>query len=209
MAETATRPPLSPLQDRLAWRRFGPTPAGVAMVERPFARLIQIAGFADFERRVAELTAAFGVQAPLRVQRAAEGPGATVFAVAPGKAWLLIEQSGDGAPDAAARAATLDLLALELSDARVRIRLSGPALEDALARLVSIDVARVAFPPGAVAQTGLHHVGVLVHRRTADVADVLAPTSWAASLWDHMIDVLTPLGVEIGARQTPVAEAGP
>lgn len=56
----------------------------------------------------------------------------------------------------------------DLSDAWVALGLSGPGVEEALARLVAIDLSITAFPRGATARTGLGHMMALFHRNSPD-----------------------------------------
>ena len=67
------------------------------------------------------------------------------------------------------------------TDAWVVVRLSGPAAEDVLARLVPIDLRERAFPEGSAARTLLGHmsVGVL---RAGGAFEILAFRSMAGTL---------------------------
>jgi len=56
----------------------------------------------------------------------------------------------------------------DLSDAWVALGLSGPGVEEALARLVAIDLSIAAFPQGATARTGHGHMMALFHRNSPD-----------------------------------------
>lgn len=75
-----------------------------------------------------------------------------------------------------------DLVRLDLSEARIRLRLDGPDTAGMLARVVSVNTSLAAFAPGSFVQTGLHQVGVLIDRLSEDRFDVLVPQSWARSV---------------------------
>ncbi|MDP3862517.1 MAG: sarcosine oxidase subunit gamma [Phaeovulum sp.] len=68
------------------------------------------------------------------------------------------------------------------TDAWVIVRLSGPAPDAVLARLVPIDLRALNFRPGHVARTLLGHVAVLIHRPEAapEALEIWLPRSMAA-----------------------------
>lgn len=84
-----------------------------------------------------------------------------------------------------------------LSDARVRISIEGPAATALLGKLVSVDLRPRAFPVGSFAQTGLHHVGVLLERLGPGQFEIYALRSYAASTWDWLTDAALPYGYEV------------
>ena len=83
-----------------------------------------------------------------------------------------------------------------LSDARVRISIAGPAATALLGKLVSVDLRARAFPVGSFAQTGLHHVGVLLERAGPEQFEIYALRTYAASTWDWLVDAALPYGYE-------------
>ncbi len=86
-----------------------------------------------------------------------------------------------------------------LSDARVRIAIEGPAATALLGKVVSVDLRARAFPVGSFAQTGLHHVGVLLERLGPEQFELYALRTYAASTWDWLIDAALPYGYEVFA----------
>lgn len=84
-----------------------------------------------------------------------------------------------------------------LSDARVRISVEGPAATALLGKLVSVDLRPRAFPVGSFAQTGLHHVGVLLERLGPEHFEIFALRTYAASSWDWLTDAALPYGYEV------------
>ena len=97
------------------------------------------------------------------------------------------------------------LSVLDLSHARVVIRIEGLAAPDLLARLVSLDLYTGAFAEGRFALTGIDAVPVMLHR-LADGADaprydLFVPYSWAASLWDLTCHSALSLGYEVSGKR--------
>jgi sarcosine oxidase subunit gamma len=85
----------------------------------------------------------------------------------------------------------------DLSHARVRIALEGSAVTALLGKLVAVDLRPRAFAAGSFAQTGLHHVGVLLERTGPDSFEIYALRTYAASTWDWLIDAALPYGYEV------------
>lgn len=76
-----------------------------------------------------------------------------------------------------------DVASLDLSHARWVLQVEGARAPDLLARLAPLDFSLPAFPVESFTQTGIDHVGVLVHRRTAERFEVLVPYTWMDSIW--------------------------
>ena len=106
-------------------------------------------------------------------------------------------------PDAALSATLSEVVPVtagsvtRLSDARVRVSIEGPAATALLGKLVSVDLRPRAFPVGSFAQTGLHHVGVLLERLGPEQFEIYALRSYAASSWDWLTDAALPYGYEV------------
>ena len=86
--------------------------------------------------------------------------GTTVCAVAPGRFLMA------GPEDLFKRIETAfpagDATMTDLSHARVILKLEGDAAAAALQTCVMLDLDPLAFPPGRVAQTVIHHIDVLI-----------------------------------------------
>lgn len=104
---------------------------------------------------------------------------ATLWRIAPDGVLIAGESPLDGWSQAETGP---DLVRLDLSEARIRLRLDGPDTAGMLARVVSVNTSLAAFAPGSFVQTGLHQVGVLIDRLSEDRFDVLVPQSWARSV---------------------------
>jgi len=132
-------------------------------------------------RRGAEgsLAAALGCTLPVPMASAAAGPW-TILGTAARR--FLFDGPADA--DVAALVATVSAhaTAVEVSDARVGLSLDGPAVRFVLAKGCRIDLDRRAFGPGAVAETVMWQVPVLIHRPGAGTRfRLLVPSSLAVS----------------------------
>jgi sarcosine oxidase subunit gamma len=74
-----------------------------------------------------------------------------------------------------------------------------PVVEDLLARLAPLDVPLPAFPAGTLAQTGLHHVGVLRRRTSAETFEILIPVTWVATIRELIGGAAAPFGYVVKA----------
>jgi len=171
--------------------RIGESGPGVTLSERRIGSLWQIAAWPD------RLAAAGEAAANAAGVAAAPGPGqsdsgtATLIRTEPLKFWLASDDPLPR-PDISAEDGTV----LDQSHARTVIRVTGPHALDLMARAVPVDLRPVAFPEGAVASTGLHHVGVTILARGGGY-DIFTPRSFALSLWEHLIEIAAQFGVEI------------
>lgn len=166
--------------------------AALQLSEGPVGGLLQLAGWADFETAAAPALTQLGFAELGSYQEAQSQGEATAFRIAPDR--LLIRHSAI-APLLAA-ADNLDpatCCSLDLSHARWLFTITGPAGPDLLARLLPIDGSPEALPVGHFAQSGLHHVGVLLHHRAETAWELLVPVTWAESLWDYLCNAATPL----------------
>jgi sarcosine oxidase subunit gamma len=74
-------------------------------------------------------------------------------------------------------------LLIDLTGARVVVRLSGPSVRDLLARVVPLDLHPRAMRPGRVASTIAAHIGVQIWQIDAVPSyDIAAPVSYDGSL---------------------------
>ena len=134
-------------------------------------------------RAIAELV---GLEAPA-VGRAAAASDVTVAAVAPGR-YLIAGQAGDLLERIEAALPSGDAAVTDLSHGRMILKLDGTGAAAVLQTSVLLDLARSAFPPGRVAETPIHHVNVLIHRRSETEFEVWAPRSFALSLAEWLLD---------------------
>ena len=86
---------------------------------------------------------------------------------------------------------------IDLSSSRTRIVLDGVAAVAVLKKGIAIDLGEQEFPPGAAAMTGLHHVPILVHRTGRERFELLAPRTFALTIFEWVEDAALEFGYEI------------
>lgn len=158
-----------------------PAGPGVTLSEGSAGGIVQLAGWSNFEAAARRVTTALGFVDAGDFRTARTVNGIRLFRTAPDRL-LLTGIDGTGLP--ADRPGDEDLAVLDLSHARRVITIDGPAAEDVMARMAAVDFRRSAFPVNAFAQTGIHHVGVIVHRLTETRFDVLTPVTLTRSIWE-------------------------
>lgn len=186
---------VSSLARALAPRIIGPVGEGgpaIRLSERGIASLWQVSAWPDrLEQAGRAVARAAGTAAAPGPGTAAFGSAATLLRVEPLKWWLVAgTEIARPALDAA------DGTLLDLSHARTAIRIEGARAVDVMARLLPIDLRPEAFPEGAVASSGLHHVGVTVLARGGGF-DMFVPQTFALSLFEHVTHIAAQFGVEI------------
>ena len=183
--------PLSPLTLKCVAGRHGASgDAGLVLSSRPINGLWQIAGWENFETIAKPLLETLGLPGLGNYRQAQAAGGVTSWRIAPDK--LLLE----GADDLTSHTAA-DLMVLDLGHARAAITLEGAAARDLLAQLIAIDTAPSAFGPGEFLQTGIHHVGVLIHCTGENSFDILVPGTWSETVWDVVVHNALPHGLTI------------
>jgi len=182
---------LSALSKKLVSGHYGPAGgAGIRLSGRRLRGLWQLAGWANFETAAASALESLGLSTIGTFQSAQATQIACAWRIAPDK--LLVESAHD-----LSAFNYQDLAVLNLSHAREAIILSGPAARDLLSQLIAIDVSPAAFRRGAFLQTGIHHVGVLIHCVQETDFEILVPTTWAESVWEVLLENAVPFGVEV------------
>ena len=197
----------SALTGRLIPGRYGTksTAPPVTLSEQRLGTFFQIAGWpGHFDDSVRPVLSALGFNGIGRVGQALVSGEQHAYRIAPER--LLVRTDNQVAWDLATEASNGALSVLDLSHARVVIRIEGLAAPDLLARLVSLDLYTGAFAEGRFALTGIDAVPVMLHR-LADGADaprydLFVPYSWAASLWDLTCHSALSLGYEVSENDT-------
>ena len=175
-------------------RTARPERAGVSVTERRFRTLTQIAAWPETLAAVrGALQNVTGVEPPV-IGRFARSGGALIAALAPGRFLVLggkvdlVAQFEDALP-ASGGAVT------DLSHARLILRLAGEGTVPTLAKGVMLDLDPSVFPPGALAQTMLHSMDVLLLRRDADTFDIVVFRGFGVSLAEWLADAAQEFGV--------------
>jgi len=158
--------------------------------------LFQIAGWDDFAKATAPALTPLGFDGPGNYRTVRTAGLACCLRIAPDK--LLLRHQ-----DRSVLSASLEKLdparspTLDLSHARWIIDVEGSAAEALLARLAAIDFSLSKFPESSFVQTGIHHVGVMLHRVSVEKFEIYVPVTWARSLWDFICEAATPLGYRV------------
>jgi heterotetrameric sarcosine oxidase gamma subunit len=117
--------------------------------------------------------------------KALMGADAALLRIHPQRLWLISEQPSHAGP-------TLDPgtgATLDLSHARTIIHAANHIAVPVLSRFVAIDLRPDRFANDDIAVTPLHRVSVVLWRR-ADGIDILAPRSFARSIWDLLAETI-------------------
>ncbi|MGB6310493.1 MAG: sarcosine oxidase subunit gamma family protein [Steroidobacteraceae bacterium] len=182
------------------------TGSGVIATDRDGLGLATVAVGRSHDTAVAHrVKERFGLQLPHGPHRAAAGDIA--FAGTGPGVWLASRELGGNAFAAILRQEIGDLAAVtDQSDGYAVLRLAGPKLRNALAKLVPLDVHPATFKPGDVASTVASHMGVTLWRLDdaadgAPVFELAVFRSLAGSFWH----ALSTSAAEFGLS---VAEAG-
>lgn len=153
--------------------------ASVAVSVTSAQYLTQIAGWGGFEIHSGEMLAALGLPFPDAYDRAATAPGLRAWRIAPDR--VLVQSK-----EPKHFGSTPDLAILDLSHAKIAVRIAGPGGAALLSRTAAIDLSEKAFPAGSFVQTAIHGIGVLIDRPERDVFEVFMPGSWAQSLVEFL-----------------------
>lgn len=165
---------------------------GLRVAEAPVRALWQISAWP--QRLAAAGTAAAraaGVAAAPGPGRALTGPGGTLMRIEPMR-WQLVADREGPRPDLDPGDGTV----LDLGHARTRLRLSGPAAADTLARLMPLDLRPHVAPEGTVATSLVHHLSVTVLVQGGGY-DLMVVRGFGQALWEHVLEIGAQFGVEI------------
>ena len=204
MAELAMAP-RSPLAGHLAPGRLGGADGapGVVLTERRRLAAAAVTLRAGQRESLARrLLEEFGLALPEHPCCTAAGPVMLVW-TGPGQ-WLALDEGGDDlkrfgfARELAARLGAAASVT-DLTGARAVVRLSGPAVRDALSKLVPIDLDESAAPPGAAALTLAGHIGVALWRvpGLADSWDIACYRSFGESLAHAVLEAVAEFGCDV------------
>jgi heterotetrameric sarcosine oxidase gamma subunit len=148
--------------------------AQLTIIEAPDFALMQYAGSEK------DLKKAFG-KLPV-IGRVQDG----LLRLSPTQIWILSPancHSREGSNDG-----QTSVFITELSSSRTRIEISGSPAREVLAKCAAIDFHKSEFKPGTFAQTGIHHVPVLIHCVASEIFHLYVLRTFALSIWDHVTD---------------------
>jgi methylglutamate dehydrogenase subunit D len=175
-------------------------PAGAADAARVSLReimpgsILQIQAWPDSLPAVQSVVSdLLGVTVPPMGSTAGGDGQPLVAAIAPGR--FLVRADATDLPERFAAALTAeDGAVTDLTHGRTVLRLEGDGAATVLGKCVALDLDLAAFPPGRVAQTAIHHIDVVLHRRSESSFDLWALRSFAESLAEWLLDAGGPIG---------------
>lgn len=167
----------------------------LALSEERIGVLLQIAGWDGFDEKLAALAERLGLALPPDYQTVAFVEDRKLYRTAPGRA-LIQSKRPLPVPDAP------DLVTLDLSHSKTAIVLQGTHASDVLSRTVPMDFDLSQLPVGRFAQTGMHEVAILIERTAHERFRILAPYTWARSVWDRLCTAAAPFGYDILPGET-------
>jgi heterotetrameric sarcosine oxidase gamma subunit len=151
---------------------------------RACAVLLQYHAWPDRYAEMARTLATHcGLPEAPRPGKAARGAGSALLRVHPQRLWLLTEKGAQDHPRLSAEMGA----ALDLSHARAIIHIDEGIAVPLLSRFIAIDLRPDRFVVDDVALTPFHRVSVVLWRR-ADGIDILAPRSFARSIWEALVE---------------------
>lgn len=187
----------SPLANALKPGRFGarvPAQAGLVLAEQLPKELIQIAGWSGFEKQVMPGLKAMGFQNLGDYRTCSLAKGMRLYRLAPGR--VLISSDATIQLPSVMRHNN-ELAVLDLGHAQSRLVIQGVAVEELMARLAPIDFRISAMKVNNFVQTGIHQIAVLIHRTAKLRFEILAPITWARSLWEFICLNAAPFGYDV------------
>ena len=131
------------------------------------------------------------------IRQVGDGNPNAVRAYSPGQ-WFVVGDAALSPADISGKAALLSGKAsiADQSHGRVRIGISGTAVEAVLAKGTAVDLDRAKFPVGHSAMTLIGHISALVTRTGEDGFEILVLRGFAESLWDELIQMSLEFGVD-------------
>lgn len=174
-----------------AIREGGP---GVSLSGTHPVSLVQIAGWRDFEEQAMPGLQKLGFVDVGDFRQCRDSGDMRLYRLSPDRVWIAA-QSPIALPESLRN--NTSLAVLDIKHARCGIIVEGPGAVDVMARLAPIDLRLAAMPAGAFVQTGIHHVGVLIHRTAEMRFEILVPVTWARSIWDFLCLNAAPFGYEV------------
>ena len=157
------------------------TLAGVTLSEIALDPITSIAPFAGQDAAVAKALG-LALTAP---NYFTAGKGARLAWTGRGQYFLI----GTPAPESLGGIAALT----DQSDGWAALRLEGPGVEAALARIVPIDVRLTAFPEGAALRTAFNHMNAVLMRTGSQTVEILVFRSMARTAWHEVEATMTAL----------------
>lgn len=168
--------------------------AGLVLGEVRPAGLVQVQCWpgsrAQAERALEKATGL----APAELNHVAADPQNILMTLGPGR-WMLQSMQGDLFADLNDTLPALHATVTDLGHARTVLTVEGRDAARVLNTGLPIDLHPLAFPPGRVAQSLIHHVDVTVRCVVEDCFEVSCMRSFGQALFDTLADAGAPYGV--------------
>jgi sarcosine oxidase subunit gamma len=210
-----TRRPRSPLAELfLAAQSAPPDDAAQVYVQSvPFVGQVAVRGRLEDEAFKGAIRNVLGLELPMTVGGVVEVEAYRTIWLGPDH-WLVITNEGEGpalVQSLKSAFGGLFAAAIDVSGARMRLRLAGPAARDVLASGCTLNLDPDAFPSGQALQTPVGNVSAVLHclqagDSTGDAAshneltyDLYVPRSQALSFWQWLQHAGRPYGLSIRA----------
>ncbi len=170
---------------------------GITLEEITRFSLFQFAGWTDTMAQTAEAVIQSAVASTVpKIGQSTVGDKALVLRVEPLKYWLISDQPMTEFTMLPSEVGC----SLDLSHSRTWIKISGTKANTLLNHFLPIDLRHDKFIQGDVISTAFHHVGVTLWR-TEEHFNLLIPRSFAASLWELLVDSASQFGFEVKTRE--------
>lgn len=180
----------------------GAEPLALTLRELSAGALLEVGAWPNHLEKVTEtLSEMAGTKLPGRPGRFTESPSALVCWIAFGR-FIYVGAATEDTARVDTALDTEDAAVVDLSGARRIVRIEGETAREVLNKAVAIDFDPAAFPAGALAQSVIHQIPVVILRRSETVFDVLAPSSLADALIDWMSDAALEFGYRVGEPGT-------
>lgn len=112
--------------------------------------------------------------------------------------WTIARDDGQAFPTVNEASFRKVASVVDQSDGRISLRLGGPALRDALAKGIAVDLDPHVFRVGSVALTQLSHLPVqLWHVTEGNVFDLIVPRAAAGDIWHWLESAAAEFGLEV------------
>ena len=186
---------------------FGAQPdtPGLDICEIAGRDLVQFAGWPDnFKTVAARLGELIETSIPEQFGLASSSGSRRVFLLAPERLWVVAPDDQGLGKRLAESFGAEEAVVTELGHSRSVLRVSGSAVRDVLSKGLPVDIDPRVFPPGAFAQTAIHHISLLLHRvdegdDAAPVFELYVARGFAVSFWDWLTEAATEPGYRVTA----------
>lgn len=164
----------------------------IAVVDRGATGMVTLRG--DLDAIAGAVRQATGLDVPGTWQASFGEDGGAVVWMAPDELLIVTDYDAvDGIAQTLGEAFTgTHHLALNVSDARVVLRLEGTRVAEVLAKGAPVDLSESAFPVGSARRTHLGGIAVGFWRRDAETWEIVAFRSFGQHLYDWLVEQSRP-----------------